>query len=359
MPKKQQTADRLGGLLTNLTNQSAGAFPSTQEVVAQVLPEEKRRFVKVRLNQLRPNPKQPRRIFDEEELRTLGASIKEHGLQQPLVIRAASVPGWYDIAAGERRWRAMLLEQMTEAEAIEVLDCSDDEIETIALIENVHRTDLTPYELAEAYWRLHRNPDESIRMSIAEVAEKVRKPKDHVDSHLAIMRVPENVRQLIIDDPTIPLRTIRDLGQVDNPADQDFLIEEVRSHRFTANDVSRMLQQVRKVQPKTGKRPSVYTDSANATGQTTAETSAPSTSPPAAGGGKAKNISPALALAALETRLRRDDVQMRKVLSALADEVPYMDAERRAVVRERAQSWITLAQQLWEQAREEAQEEIP
>jgi ParB-like chromosome segregation protein Spo0J len=88
-----------------------------------------------------------------------------------------------------------------------VLDCPDESLETIALIENLHRADLTPYELAKAFWKLHRTPEGEIRMSIAEVAATVTMPKDYIDSHLAIMRVPAKVRQLIIDDPKIPLRT--------------------------------------------------------------------------------------------------------------------------------------------------------
>jgi ParB family chromosome partitioning protein len=348
--KRSKTADRLGGLLSNLTDQSAGAFPTAQEVVEQVVPMERRRFVRVRLDQLGPNPRQPRRIFDENKLRDLGASIKEHGLQQPLVIRAADVPGRYDIAAGERRWRAMLLENMTEAEAIEVIDCSDEEIETIALVENVHRADLTPYELAEAYWRLHRTSGGEIRMSIAEVAAYVKQSVDHVDSHLAIMRVPAAVRQLIIDDPTIPLRTIRDLGQVENVADLEYLIGEVRSHRFTANDVTRMLQQVRKAQKDPTARRNARRNAAAVSGQNGQAASEGDGPSPATA---TKNISPALALAALETRLRKDDVQVRKIFGTLTEEVPLMDTDRKAAARNHAQTWVTLAQQLWELTRED------
>jgi ParB family transcriptional regulator, chromosome partitioning protein len=337
----KQKSQRMDALLANLTEQSAGAFPTVAEVVAQVVPDEgKRRLVIVPLDQLRPNPRQPRKIFVEADLLDLGTSIKEHGLQQPIVIRRATDGSdVYDIAAGERRWRAMMLVGLTEIEAIEVIGATDDDLETIALIENVHRANLTPMELAEAYWKLHRHDDGGIRMSIAEVADKVKQQKNHVDDHLAIMRAPEAVRQLIIADPTVPLRTIRDLAQIENDEDRAYLIDEVRAHRFTANDISRILQQLKKVQTKEAGRPLQ-----DAEAGISDEAQAASTQ---------RNISPALAKAALEQRLHREHGRIQKVLSSLGEEGKMMDAERKAVLREYAQQWIALAQQLWELTREE------
>lgn len=411
-PSKTNTAARLGGLLSNLTEQSAGAFPEmpAQEVAEQAAPKKKRRFITIRLDQLRPNPFQPRKDFsNEEELRELGESIKTHGLQQPLIVRAATdAAGMYDLGAGERRWRAMHLVGLTEADAIEVLDCSDEELETIALIENVHRTDLSPYELAEAYWKLHRAPNGTIRRSIAEVADQVKRKVDHVDSHLAIMRVEPKIRQLIIDDPTIPVRTIRDLGQVKNANDLDYLIEEVRNHRYTANDISRMLQLMKKAQ----KRAKQQTEGADAGAELASpkeEIEQPETqgafsaqqpptsnhvehkasvSAPAERNGHADQPlslpiqsqaaaiertieehtasakettsevqkptpSPALALAQLEMRLRKDDTQLRKIIGAIAEEVPYMTSDQKTAVKNQTQTWLALIQQIQEQARED------
>lgn len=332
----KQKSQRMDTLLANLTAQSAGAFPTMEEVVAQVVPDEgKRRLVRIRLEQLRPNPRQPRKIFAEADLLDLGNSIKEHGLQQPIVIRRATDgAGMYDIAAGERRWRAMLLVGMTETEAIEVIGATDDDLEMIAVIENVHRADLTPLELAEAYWKLHRHPDGGMKLSIAEVADRVKKPKNHVDDHLAIMRAPDAVRQLIIDDPTIPVRTIRDLAQIENEEDRAYLIDEVRAHRFTANDISRILQQMKKAQVKTKASP-------------------PVSEAEAAQESKPRQISPALAKAALEQRLRREHGRIQKSLSSLVEEGRTMDTERKAVLRGYAQQWFVLAQQLFDLTRED------
>ncbi len=339
MAKATPKSKRMDSLLANLTEQSAGAFPA-MEVVAQVIPDEgKRRLMIVPLDQLRPNPRQPRKKFVEADLLDLGNSIKEHGLQQPIVIRRATDGStMYDIGAGERRWRAMILVGLAEIEAIEVIGATDDDLETIALIENVHRADLTPMELAEAYWKLHRRDDGSIKLSIAEVADKVKMPKNYVDDHLAIIRAPEAVRQLIIDDPTVPLRTIRDLAQIENDEDRAYLIDEVRGHRFTANDISRILQQVKKAQAKAAGRSSQVAEE-----ETSDETQATSTQ---------RNISPSLAKAALEQRLHREHGRIQKVFSSLAEEGKTMDAERKAVLREYAQQWIALAQQLWELTRE-------
>ncbi len=382
--QKANTAARLGGMLTSLTEQSSGAFPtfSSHDVVAQVVSQEKRRYVKVPLDHLRPNPNQPRKFFDEPSLRDLGESIKEHGLQQPLIIREANAASMYDIAAGERRWRAMRLMEMTETDAIEIIDCSDDDLETIALIENLHRTNLSPYELAEAYWRLHRTTEGAVRMSIADVAGKMKQSKDSVDSHLAIMRVPSKVRQLIIDDPTIPLRTIRDLGQVENPDDLDFLIEEVRSHRYTANDISRMLRQVRKAQT----RPAIATGLSENEGSTgfqgqetekkafiiaptdhteelkrpispAAERAFPveerretaETKSLAKETKETRKVSPALALAALETRLKREDSKLQQIVRKIAEDVPFMDPDEKGLVKNQTQTWLVLIQQILEQ----------
>jgi len=144
---------------------------------------------------------------------------------------------------------------------------------------------------------------------------------------------------LIIDDPTIPLRTIRDLAQIEGEQDRAYLTDEVRAHRFTANDISRILQQLKKARARSAGR------SAQA-----AEIETPD-APQAAS--NHHNISPALAKAALEQRLHREHGRIQKVLSSLAEEGKSMDAERKAVLREYAQQWISLAQQLCELTREE------
>src|SRR5258708_1469631 len=340
MAKATPKSKRMDSLLANLTEQSAGAFPA-MEVVAQVIPDEGKRGLRSgALDQLRPNPRQPRKKFVEADLLDLGNSIKEHGLQQPIVIRRATDGStMYDIGAGERRWRAMILVGLAEIEAIEVIGATDDDLETIALIENVHRADLTPMELAEAYWKLHRRDDGSIKLSIAEVADKVKMPKNYVDDHLAIIRAPEAVRQLIIDDPTVPLRTIRDLAQIENDEDRAYLIDEGRGRRFTANDISLILPQVKKAQAKAAGRSSQVAEE-----ETSDETQAASTQ---------RNISPSLSNTALEQRLHREHGRIQKVFSSLAEEGNTMDAERKAVLREYAQQWIALAQQLWELTRED------
>ena len=404
------TKQRLGGLLENLEGQAAGAFPTItpQELANQAAPKKKRRYIQVQLVQIRPNPFQPREDFtDEAELLELGESIKEHGLQEPLIVRAADIVGMFDLAAGERRWRAMKLVGLTEADAIEILECSDEELETIGLIENIHRKDLSRYELAKAYWKLHRKPDGSIRRSIAEVAKQVNRTVDHVDSHLAIIRAPEKLRQLSIEDPRIPLRTIRDLSQIEDENDLAYLIEEVRTHTYTANEISNMLQRVKKAQMRSEQQTEIPEQGIDPTRQEEESVEPLENTPssqgissttdmrveanqviPAGNNGHSvqspvismqskseeseraaeenkalvKEVpglsqkptpSPVVALAALETKLKRDGVTLRKIVDPLAEEIPFMTPDQRRAVKTQMQTWLVLLQQIVEQTRED------
>src|SRR5437667_4434633 len=141
MPK-----NKFDDLFRNVSKPSPGAFSGIATVVESLITQTRRRYGMVPLSKLRPNPRQPRQHFDPVKLEELGNSIVEHGLLEPLVVRVSrETQGYFEIACGERRWRAMQLKNIQEAEAIILSEnCSDDEIEQIALIENVQREDLSP-----------------------------------------------------------------------------------------------------------------------------------------------------------------------------------------------------------------------
>ena len=123
----------------------------------------------LRISQVEPKADQPRKYFDEEALLELSDSIKRHGLLQPIIVRESSA-GYYQIIAGERRWRASKLAGLTEIPAI-VMQADALEAAEIAIIENIQREDLNPYEEATAYASLI----EQYGLTQEEVSEKVGK----------------------------------------------------------------------------------------------------------------------------------------------------------------------------------------
>jgi ParB family transcriptional regulator, chromosome partitioning protein len=146
----------------------------------------------IAVGDIHPNPDQPRRHFAEEALEELGASIKRHGVIQPIVVRPHG--GSYQIVAGERRWRAAQRAQIHEIPAI-IRDFDDAETLEIALIENIQRQDLNPIEEAETYRRLC----DEFGHSAAALAELVHKSRSHVANMIRLLDLPPAIRELVIE----------------------------------------------------------------------------------------------------------------------------------------------------------------
>lgn len=141
---------------------------------------------------IRPNPAQPRRHFSDESLEELAASLKRHGLIQPILVRPHGAG--YQIVAGERRWRAAQRAQLHQVKAI-VRELSDEETLEIALIENIQRQDLNPIEEAEAYRKLC----DDFGHSQNELAAIVEKSRSHVANMMRLLELPVLVRELVIE----------------------------------------------------------------------------------------------------------------------------------------------------------------
>lgn len=145
----------------------------------------------LRLSEIEPNRDQPRKHFDEEALNELASSIKEHGLLQPIVVRP--MPGGsYQIVAGERRWRASRLAELTKVPVI-IKDLSDKEAMELALIENLQRRDLNPVEEAQGYDRLMQE----FNLTQEQVAERVGKSRPTVANALRLLNLPEDQLQAL------------------------------------------------------------------------------------------------------------------------------------------------------------------
>jgi ParB family chromosome partitioning protein len=147
---------------------------------------------KVPIETIKPNPRNPRRIYSDEELSELAISIRERGIIQPIVVRPAKGEGGFEIIAGERRWRAAQRAKLHEVPIV-VLDVSDGEALELAIIENVQRTDLNPLEEALGYQSLV----DHYKHSQDDIAGIVGKSRSHVSNTLRLLKLPDSVKAYI------------------------------------------------------------------------------------------------------------------------------------------------------------------
>lgn len=147
--------------------------------------------VKLKLNEIEPNKNQPRKVFDDEALSELSASIEKHGIIQPLLVRPLP-GGTYQLVAGERRWRAARMAGLTEAPVV-IRELSDEDASALALIENLQREDLDPIEEAEGYRYLM----DTYSITQEEAAQKVGKSRSAVANLMRLLSLPKDVLELV------------------------------------------------------------------------------------------------------------------------------------------------------------------
>ncbi|MCY0895568.1 MAG: ParB/RepB/Spo0J family partition protein [Alicyclobacillaceae bacterium] len=177
-------------------------------------------IVSIDLRDLRPNPYQPRREFDDQKLQELAHSIEEHGILQPIVVRKSTIQG-YDIVAGERRFRAAKICGLKLIPAI-VRELSDVQLMEIAIIENLQRANLNPMETAEAYSQLM----ERCGYTQEQLAKRVGQSRSHVANMMRLLQLPERVREHV-SRGTLSMGHARALLAVDKPDLQEELAEQV------------------------------------------------------------------------------------------------------------------------------------
>ena len=181
---------------------------------------------------LRPNPRNPRRQFDDAELDELAQSIKERGIIQPVVVRAVSgVVDAYEIVAGERRWRAAQRAGLHEIPTL-VVEAGDREALEIAIVENVQRADLGALEEAAGYAQL----GETYGYSHGDIARVVGKSRSHVANTLRLMGLPEHTRTLLASGK-ISAGHARALLAVSDP---DALADRIVADGLTVRDIERL-----------------------------------------------------------------------------------------------------------------------
>ena len=202
--------------------------------------------VTVSINDLHPNPYQPRRVFDEEKLNELSASIKQHGIFTPLILKK-TIHG-YDIVAGERRFRAAKKAGIEEVPAI-IMDFSDEQMMEIALLENIQREDLNAIEEAQAY----RNLMDKLNLTQEEMAERLGKSRAHIANTLRLLQLPEQLQNYVLENkltmghvrPLITLKSDKALEIAKRAIDENLSVRNVE------NIVKGLqLQEARKSKPK-------------------------------------------------------------------------------------------------------------
>lgn len=183
-----------------MANRSLGrglsAFLQTEinmEAVAAESPTDGNNVVKIRLDSIKANPYQPRQFFDDEQLRSLAASIKRKGVFQPILVQKLE-DGTYQLVAGERRMRASQLAGLEEIPAI-ITDFSPEEQLEVAILENVQRENLNPIEEAEGYKRLLDEFDHTQE----QLSEIIGKSRSHISNVMRLLHLPDDVKQIIKD----------------------------------------------------------------------------------------------------------------------------------------------------------------
>ena len=189
--------------------------------------------VEISLKELRPNPYQPRKVFNEEALNELAASIKEHGVFQPIIVKK-SIKG-YEIIAGERRYRASLLAEKETIPAI-IRDFSEEQMMEIALLENLQREDLTSIEEAYAY----KNMLEKLNLTQEELATKVGKSRSHITNILGLIRLPKQVQNMIANQ-NISMGHARILSKIENEEKIIELANKIVDEKLSVRDIENLV----------------------------------------------------------------------------------------------------------------------
>ena len=187
------------------------------------------------IDQIEPNPDQPRREFDEEALQELATSIQNMGIIAPITLRQVA-PDHYQIIAGERRWRASQMAGLQTIPAY-IRTANDESVMELALVENIQREDLNAIEIALAYQHLA----ETTGMTQARISERVGKSRAAVTNYMRLLKLPAQV-QMALKDKEIDMGHARALLALDSPSQQIKLFKEVQKQGFSVRKVEEMVQ---------------------------------------------------------------------------------------------------------------------
>ena len=220
------------GLEQLFNNENLDLNTFEREVYESATNEE---IIEIPVQELRPNPYQPRKIFNEEALNELAASIKEHGVFQPIIVKR-SIKG-YEIIAGERRYRASILAGKETIPAI-VREFSDEQMMEIALLENLQREDLTAIEEAYAY----KSMLEKLQLTQEELAIKVGKSRSHITNILGLLRLPKEIQNMIARQ-VITMGHARILSKLNDEEKIKEIAHKIIEEKLSVREVEEMVNE--------------------------------------------------------------------------------------------------------------------
>lgn len=242
--KKKGLGKGLDSLIPD--NKPLKSSSSSEKKEELITPELKSGEQMMNINQVEPNRDQPRKKFEEDALMELADSIKQFGVLQPLLVRKRK--DYYEIIAGERRWRAAKMAGIKEVPVI-IKDYTEQEIVEIGLIENIQRENLNPIEEAVAFKKLL----EEFNLKQDEVAERVSKSRTAVTNSMRLLKLDDKVQQMIIDD-MISTGHARALLAIDNKELQYELATKVFDEKLSVRETEKLVKDIKNPkQPKTKK----------------------------------------------------------------------------------------------------------
>ena len=226
----------LGKGLDSLIENKVGTAPLAENKKSEEKPAE----VKVKISKVEPNREQPRKNFDEDALLELAESIKQFGVLQPLLVQDRK--DYYEIIAGERRWRAAKIAGLKEVPVI-IKKLTEQEMVEISLIENIQRENLNPIEEALAYKRLLNE----FNLKQDEVAERVSKSRTAVTNSMRLLKLNEKVQQMVIDD-MLTTGHARALLGIEDQEKQYVVAQQIFDEKLSVRETEKLVKKIQKEQ---------------------------------------------------------------------------------------------------------------
>ncbi len=226
--RKSGLGKGLDSLIPNYYSEKTNSHEGTEDT------EKKNEILSIKISKVEPNREQPRKQFDEDSLLELAESIKQYGVLQPLLVLQKD--DYYEIVAGERRWRAAKLAGIKEIPVV-IREYSQQQIVEISLIENIQREDLNPIEEAAAYKRLL----EEFHLKQDEIADRVAKSRTAVTNSLRLLKLEEKVQEMLIDE-MLTTGHARALLAITDPEQQVELANQIFDKKLSVRETEKLVK---------------------------------------------------------------------------------------------------------------------
>jgi ParB family chromosome partitioning protein len=251
MTNPKQNKDALGkgirSLLQNIDSDLKNASGSLKQEVAQTVTA----ILRIPIDQIEPNPRQPRHDFDETALQELASSIKLHDIVQPITVSSVTASGKYRLISGERRWRASKIAGLKDIPAY-IRQANDQELLELALLENLQREDLNAVEIALSYKRMM----EELNYTQEQVAERMGKERSTVANYIRLLKLPPDI-QVAVRKNEISMGHARALINVDTVDKQLFIFNEIRDRSLSVRQTEDLVRKMYKSGTQAGVKESV------------------------------------------------------------------------------------------------------